>query len=150
MNFINGTIGIVGNEEAKFTSLGRTRAFDKLVQLIDRPEIIKVVSGGCHLGGIDKWAIQVASELGKEIEEFLPEKLQWEGGYKQRNIQIAEASEEVHCLSVNKLPENYSGMKFEYCYHCHRNDHIKSGGCWTILYAKRIERKGFLWIIENF
>lgn len=143
-------IGIVGSEEIKFTALGRTRAFEKLAEIIDDIDVIKVVSGGCHLGGIDKWAIQVASEMGKEIEEYLPKKLEWEGGYKQRNQEIAMASDKIYCLTVDKLPEEYTGMRFEYCYHCHTDSHIKSGGCWTMKFGHNIGKDGELVIINNY
>ena len=138
-------IGIVGSEEIKFTTSGREIAIQKIIELLSMPGIEAVVSGGCHLGGIDLWAAAIGKELGIYVIEFLPMKRTWNGGYKERNIKIAETSDIVHCITVNKLPDNYTGMRFEGCYHCHSKDHVKSGGCWTMKRAKL----GQLHIIEN-
>jgi hypothetical protein len=40
---------------------------------------------------------------------------------------------------VAEYPPEYVGMKFDYCYHCHTSDHIKSGGCWTAHKAEKVE-----------
>ena len=69
--------------------------------------------------------------------EFSHKKHNWEDGYKPRNIEIAENSDEIYCITLTQLPESYKGMKFGNCYHCHTTSHIKSGGCWTVWYAKR-------------
>jgi hypothetical protein len=61
-------LGIVGSEAAKFTTIT-----ERIARGIIRKEIIEhkalqplwVVSGACHLGGIDIWAIQEAEELGQ-------------------------------------------------------------------------------------
>lgn len=138
-------IGIVGSEETKFTHLGKVRAFSKLLEIIENPEITEVVSGKCHLGGIDIWAIQVAKEVGKICTEFPPDRLSWEW-YKKRNLLIANKSDVVHCITVDKLPDTYNGMKFDYCYHCKTDGHIKSGGCWTMKQAK----VGVLHVVQNY
>lgn len=143
-------IGIVGSEEVKFTDTGKVNAFYFLSEIIDKPEVTKVVSGGCHLGGIDKWAILNAKEYKKEFEEFLPKTLNWINGYKERNIKIAEASDIVYCITVNELPKEYTGMRFPLCYHCKTKDHVKSGGCWTMKYAEKLGKQGKLIIVNNY
>src|SRR5689334_14188453 len=128
-------IGIVGSEAAKFTPLGEARAKraileilqpstppTQLVNFIPRPE--NVVSGHCHLGGIDIWAEEIADSLWIPKLIFPPANLRWEGGYKQRNLEIAKASDIVYCLTIDKFPDTYTGMKFPYCYHCKTADHI--------------------------
>ena len=97
-----------------------------------------VVSGGCHLGGIDIWAIEEAQKYGLNYIEHRPECLQWSGGYKERNIRISEDSDRVVCIVVKDYPVEYKGMRFNYCYHCGTDEHIKSGGCWTTKYARSI------------
>lgn len=97
-----------------------------------------VVSGHCPLGGIDIWAEEVAAELGLEKLIFPPAIQQWEGGYKQRNLQIAQNCDKAYCLVVKELPGSYQGMRFARCYHCNTTSHIKSGGCWTVKQAIRL------------
>lgn len=129
-------IGIVGAEEAKFTPEGKRRAVALITKLVSDPSVMEVVSGACHLGGVDIWAAEIGRELGKKVTEFPPKTLDWSGGYKPRNLQIARRSDVVHCITVDSLPPSFDGMKFDSCYHCHRNNHVKSGGCWTMKRAK--------------
>lgn len=132
-------IGIVGSEASKFTPIKEIEIKSFLAGLISSSGIDGVASGECHLGGIDIWAKEECLRQGKVYKGFPPEVLQWDPpgkiGYMQRNIQIADASDEVVCLTVRELPATYVGMKFDFCYHCKTNAHVKSGGCWTVKYA---------------
>jgi hypothetical protein len=138
-------IGIVGSEGAKFTALGEERAKKAIHKLIeDRTaddEIPTIISGECHLGGIDIWAKEIALDWNCGYIGYAPRELNWNNGYKPRNLQIAHNSDKVVCITVDSLPANYDGMKFpKGCYHCQKAgrphlDHIKSGGCWTVLQA---------------
>jgi len=130
-------VGIVGHEARKFTPETEAKAREIIRSLLSPDDIL--VSGGCHLGGIDIWAEEEANKLGLEKEIYLPAIPRWEGGFKQRNLKIARASDIVHCIVVADYPEGYKGMKFDYCYHCHTSDHIKSGGCWTAKRARKAE-----------
>jgi len=141
-------IGIVGSEAAKFTALGEIHAREKIRQEIELDEVTKVVSGGCHLGGVDIWAIEIAKVFDKETQVFLPEHLSWEY-YKKRNLQIVAASDLVVCVTVDRLPDNFSGMRFDFCYHCGSREHVKSGGCWTMKQAKLHGKQGELVVVEN-
>lgn len=136
-------LGIVGHEAAKFTVETERKArqvIQKYLEWQESPadDVDLVVSGGCHLGGIDIWAEEEADNANLPCLVYKPESLSWEGGYKQRNILIAENSDRVICIVVKKLPESYQGMRFPYCYHCKTDSHIKSGGCWTARYAGKI------------
>jgi hypothetical protein len=147
-------IGIVGSEESKFTEKGKLHAIQWIKRLIADPTVTGVASGECHLGGIDIWAHEVTVGFGKRFYKFPPLLRQWEGGYKQRNIQIAQCSEVVYCISVDQLPRSYNGMRFEYCYHCDGDvlnppNHIKSGGCWTTKYARKLGKHGILIVVRN-
>lgn len=137
-------IGIVGHEAAKFTNTTRATAREVIRRLIDFHGVT-VVSGHCHLGGIDIWAEEEADQLGKETLIFPPKELNWANGFKARNIQIAKASDIVHVILVRELPPDYRGMRFKKCYHCDGDktmlDHVKSGGCWTGRYAKNTLHK---------
>ena len=141
-------IGIVGSEEAKFSGTGMFLAKETLRSLINDPSVTEVVSGKCHLGGIDIWAIEIAKHYNKPFREFPPRKLSWEY-YKARNLIIAGESDAVYCVTVDKLPSTYKGMKFDYCYHCKTDTHVKSGGCWTMKQAIRMGKHGELLVIQN-
>ena len=139
-------IGIVGCEAQKFTS--KTEAIARRAIRFAIRKATLVVSGSCHLGGIDVWAIEEARKLGIPTKEFPPTKRSWEG-YKARNIQIAEAVDLVTCFTLDKLPKNFRGMRFQLCYHCGTSDHVKSGGCWTVKYARKIGKLGSVQVIGS-
>ena len=128
-------IGIVGHEAAKFTAETEAQARWIIRSLLTGADI--VVSGRCHLGGIDVWAEDEAAALGLGTDIFPPATHTWATGYKPRNLKIAQHSDIVHCIVVATYPPGYDGMRFNYCYHCKTSDHIKSGGCWTALRCER-------------
>ena len=133
--------GIVGSEAAKFTPETEILARAVIRQILTQTHITGLSSGHCHLGGVDIWAEEEADALGIPKERqfiFPPHNLFWATGYKPRNIQIATASAEMHCITIKELPPDYKGMRFLYCYHCKTKDHIKSGGCWTAHYAQKL------------
>lgn len=130
-------VGIVGSEAAKFTPETEEEARAEIRRLIQ--EATRVVSGECHLGGVDIWAREEAEAAGIPFDPFPPKRLTWEGGYKQRNLLIAENSDIVACITVKALPATYTGMRFPSgCYHCGTpaEHHVKSGGCWTMKQAR--------------
>lgn len=160
-------VGIVGSEEAKFSPETETKARFLILELLLQPEVSAVVSGGCHLGGIDIWAEEVAESINDERTWFgedrplmevivhTPKSRSWAAGYASRNLKIAEDSDEVHCITVAKLPASYTGMTFPLCYHCAKEGpgfadvpHVKSGGCWTTHKARKMGKKGFLHVIS--
>lgn len=130
-------LGIVGSEGAKFTKVTERAARIAIRRLLTDPQVSLVVSGGCHLGGIDIWAVEEARKLSLPTQEFVPKLHQWSGptGYEARNLQIAETSDKVVCITVRELPADYRGMRFDWCYHCRTGAHVKSGGCWTMKQA---------------
>lgn len=129
-------LGIVGSEGAKFTTETEMKARATITDLIEKYSANCVVSGACHLGGIDVWAVQEAMGIGCETIEFPPKYRTWEG-FRRRNIEIAERSDRVVCITVRDLPPGFIENGWErYCYHCKTDTHIKSGGCWTAKYAR--------------
>lgn len=159
-------VGIVGHEAAKFTPETEAEAREAIRQQFyipsilslwyeddeKKPNVDKVVSGRCHLGGIDVWTIEEANKLGIETEEFPPTELNWAKGFKPRNIQIAKTADKVVCIVVKEYPPEYKGMRFSGCYHCAKaglpaDNHIKSGGCWTMHYAAKLGKATELIII---
>lgn len=148
-------IGIVGHEAAKFTKSGENEARLTIRRILTHGiEPVTLVSGGCHLGGVDIWAEEVADDLKIPKVIFKPEVLSWNPpgkvGFKARNIEIARQSDILACLAVVRYPDKFKGMKFEACYHCvDGTDHIKGGGCWTMKKARDWGRKTKLYKIEN-
>lgn len=136
-------VGIVGHEDAKFTAETESAARRTILTVIRALAVPDglVVSGACHLGGIDVWAIEAAKELGVAFKEFPSTTRHWSGpgGYMERNLKIAETSDVVHVIVVRELPPHYNRMRFTHCYHCGTQEHVKSGACWT---AKKAEAMG--------
>jgi hypothetical protein len=137
-------LGIVGSEQAKFTPEIEAAAREAIRDAIKRHGATTVVSGGCHLGGVDIFAEEEAKALGLDVVVYKPATLQWSGGYKERNLLIANGSDHCICITVKELPPTYRGMTFKGCYHClsRTPPHVKSGGCWTAWRCKSRE-----WII---
>lgn len=165
-------LGIVGSEGSKFTQVGESRARQAIRDLIHKYQPSHVVSGHCHLGGIDIWAEEVADEFGIAKEIYPPAEHNWNGGYKPRNLQIAHNSDRVVCITVDSLPANYKGMVFKGCYHCDKalglrvesaspehsegrllkdvfKPHVKSGGCWTVIQGAKQGKEGEWTVIQN-
>jgi hypothetical protein len=140
-------VGIVGAEAAKFTKTTEVEAKALIWQLLRRPGVIGVSSGHCHLGGIDIWAEEIGAQLGLTPYIFPPACQSWNAGYKPRNLQIVDASTEVHCITVRELPQDFEGMRFSWCYHCKTDQHVKSGGCWTALQAKKQGKPAFWHVV---
>lgn len=129
-------IGIVGHAADKFTRRTERLAREVIYRLLAPPRSV-LVSGGCHLGGVDIWAEEIARELGRETLIFKPRSRSWSTGYRPRNLLIARTSDIVHVIVVREYPASYRGMRFASCYHCNTNTHVKSGGCWTARRASK-------------
>lgn len=150
-------LGIVGSNAAKFTAETERLARARIVLLLSGlGPLDACCSGHCPEGGIDIWMEEEADRLGVSKIIHPPSVLKWEGtkknpGYHQRNMQIAETSTKVVCITVRQLPPEYDGMRFHRCYHHDDEatvpDHVKSGGCWTTKYARSIGKETELIII---
>jgi len=139
-------IGIIGHGKDKFTEETKKKAIQIIYSIIDTICLIKkiiIVSGHSPVGGIDIWAEEVAHKKGIELNLKIPKQHKWDAeyGYKQRNLDIAKDSDELHIILVKDYPENYKGMKFNICYHCNTKEHIKSGACWTGKQALKLGKK---------
>lgn len=140
-------IGIVGAEAAKFTPETEKKAKDNIRGIIlansSLTKADAVVSGQCHLGGIDLWAVEIARDMGLSVIEYPAHWHTWVYGYRPRNIKIAKASDKVYCITLRFLPDSYTGMRFHHCYHCNTppEHHVKSGGCWTMKFAQNVLHK---------
>jgi hypothetical protein len=143
------SLGIVGSEGKKFTATTEQLARVCIRELLDKYTPSRVVSGACHLGGIDVWAIDEAAKRGITGVEHPPASRVWSGGYKERNIRIAEDSDVVVCITIKDLPPDFEEHGWErYCYHCGTSEHIKSGGCWTTKYARKIGKSGYTIVLD--
>jgi hypothetical protein len=146
-------LGIVGSEAAKFTQDTERAARMALRSMIKQCGANLVISGHSPLGGIDWWAIEEANALGVPTREYEPRVMAWAapGGFRTRNLKIALDSDIVACITLKELPPGYTGMRFpEGCYHCKTppEDHVKSGGCWTLKQARRQGKINLLVVID--
>lgn len=145
-------LGIVGSEAAKFTVTTETKARQVIRDLLGHYHPSMVTSGECHLGGVDIFAKEEARQAGFPFHGFPPATLAWNGGYKERNMQIAKVSTHVVCITLRVLPPHYKAKSFDKigCCHCGSNApiHAKSGGCWTLKYALKIGKTGELIVID--
>lgn len=143
---MRAVVGIVGHEALKFTPETEAKAREAINKILKDHDARMVISGACHLGGIDIWAIEEAQRWGIPSFECAPTRLMWSGrgGFMDRNQQIAQRSDVVYSIVVKELPATYTGMKFERCYHCNTTTHVKSGGCWTAKYARTIGRQAHI------
>jgi len=124
---------IIGSARDKFTSITGEATKNLIKRLLTKKDVL--VSGGCHLGGVDIWAEEWADKIANKIGEnkiiHYPKIRRWNGGYKERNLKIANDADVVYVIVVSEYPPEYKGMRFKECYHCHSTSHIKSGACWT-------------------
>jgi hypothetical protein len=160
------SLGIVGGEAAKFTKQTQIRACELIEGLLRAAILLdpeaEVVSGDCHLGGIDQWCMEVAQDLRFPDHRrivFPPRGHAW-AFYKARNIKIAERCSKAICITVKTLPPDFrarapdgrlldgpGGWEF-FCYHCNTDQHIKSGGCWTVKHARKLGKPGDVLVVE--
>lgn len=137
-------LGVVGPEQAKFTPETERLCRDAIRRAIKRHGATTIVSGHCHLGGVDIFAEEIAKDLGLQTLIFEPKQQSWFGsyGYRARNLDIAKNSDLVFVPALRVLPPSYNSQwRFEKCYHCRDQNppHVKSGGCWTAWKCKRHE-----------
>ena len=141
-------VGIVGHGQNKFNERTKKIAKNTIRNILTKAcathAHVCVVSGHSPVGGIDIWAEEIAAEMNLATDIKAPRQQTWDAeyGFKQRNLDIARTSDEVHTILVEKLPDGYKGRRFESCYHCdkhgHHAPHVKSGGCWTMWQAQDI------------
>ena len=159
-------LGIVGHEAAKFTPETESRAREAIRDYIiaygigrGDPMDLSIVSGGCHLGGVDIWAMEeVEKSMFQHAMSIVYPAIvhRWSapGGFKERNLAIARRSDLVLVIVVRELPQTYTGMRFSDCYHCKKHHssrvppHVKSGGCWTAWEAMAMGKRAEWRVIE--
>jgi hypothetical protein len=136
-------IAIIGNAGDKFTETTKNISKELIRSWLHPGDIL--ISGGCHLGGIDIWAEEIAKDMGIETIIYRPRLLQWnplrEYGFKKRNMDIAENCEVLNVIVVKDYPPGYKGYRYAKCYHCNTKDHVKSGACWTAKRAMLLGKK---------
>ena len=160
-------VAIVGCEESKWTSEQKEKAKIKIKSILLTKakqafddEII-LVSGHCPFGGIDIWAEELSDALGITKKIYPAKVNQWEDrtwmwhpdrplerdiGYKSRNILIAKTCDILYCI-VPQRSYNIEGNEIFYCTHCQTYGHPTNGGCWTLRYAKKLNKENHLVVI---
>lgn len=132
-------LGVVGHAAEKFSSSTEREARQSINDMIDSLKPTHIVSGHCHMGGVDIWAEEIAADRGLGTKIYEPKVLNWSapGGFMDRNLAIAKNSDAVLCVVVADYPKGFKAKKYGdgECYHCKglRPKHVKSGGCWTAM-----------------
>lgn len=155
-------VGIVGAEAAKFSAAAEEGARGIIKMLLEPPGRV-LVSGGCHLGGIDIWAEEEYAALPDRAARpdpiiHLPATREWSTGYGPRNERIAQTCHEIHNIVVDRYVEGFRGRTFPICYHCARrfrehpeygqaSTHVKSGGCWTAYRAEQLGKQATWYVV---
>lgn len=146
-------VGIIGSGQDKFTPPQVEQVRDLIRRLLLSIPGAVVVSGHSPVGGVDIWAEAIGNELGFPLDLKVPRQHSWGGeyGYRARNLDIAQSSDEVHVIVAESYPAGYNGRKFRGCYHCHglRPPHVKSGACWTAIQAERLGRRTVWHIVPD-
>jgi len=144
-------VGVIGNGADKFTSdteKGAKAMIGYVLSTTLLPPNPTVVSGRSPLGGVDVWAEEYADEHGLNKIIHAPKRNHWGGvgGYRHRNLLIARDSDIIYVIVAHEYPPDYKDMRFKSCYHCNKNDHVKSGACWTAKKAMKMD-KPVEWVI---
>jgi hypothetical protein len=144
-------LGIIGHGADKFTPETEWEARHMITTLLLKKDVECLVSGHSPVGGVDIWAEDLAILLGIPTDIKAPVQMSWDGayGFKARNIDIAETSDEVHVILAAEYPPGYCGRRFDSCYHCHSDTHVKSGACWTAKHAKKLGKVVEYHVIEE-
>lgn len=144
--------GIVGNGTDKFTAAGQVEARRIIREIVKGADV--VISGHSPVGGVDIWAEEEAEAQGVMTDLKIPSTKQWNPpggyGYKARNLDIANDSDVVHVILADVYPVEYDGMRFNLCYHCRSDDHVKSGACWTGKRAVEAGKDVRRYVIANY
>lgn len=140
-------IAIVGSDSRRWTPEGERQARDLIRFILGVTGVTEVISGACHLGGIDLWAAEIGRELGLKVTEFAAKVRAWNGhsGFKARNQRIVDACDVAHCLAPNRLPDGSA----EFCFHCGTGAHSRSGGCWVAKHARLAGKLAVVHVIEQ-
>lgn len=129
-------VGIVGTSH--LTPKEETKAREEIRYIIQS----HMFNGDTHFvtgdaNGIDKLVRELTCKYKTASTFFEAEKKQWTE-FKKRNIEIAKFIDGIYCITTK--------TKDEMCYHCNQ-DHQRTGGCWTLKYAKSLGKRGEVIVI---
>ena len=143
-------IGIIGSDGNKFAPASEADALRIIREILTAAENPVLVSGGCHLGGVDIFAEHIADLLKIPKDIKLPKTLNW-SGFKERNLEIARDSDEVHVIVVSDYPPDYKEQRVLRCHHCldARPPHVSSGACWTGKRALEMSKKVKWYVVHQ-
>jgi len=93
----------------------------------------EIISGGAK--GVDTMAIELAHSHRLDTCIIHPKSNDLEG-YKQRNFKIAEMCDKLYCVTTPLRPHAQK------CYHhTPPAKHTKTGGCWTMKMALKLNKE---------
>lgn len=109
-------IGIVGSSKA----IGHSIFLEVENIICSLPDNCIVVTGDAK--GIDFMVQCACLKHGQVVSVIYSKEIDKEA-YRKRNQIIADYSDRIISIALPKTKTS--------CYHCNRNDHERTGGCWT-------------------
>ena len=112
-------VAVVGSEERRWAPEQKAKAKYKIRKILESYDNPVLVSGACPRGGVDIWAEEIADSMGIEKIIFPAKVYRWDGsgGFKERNIKIAETCDVLYDIEPKGK---------------------RSGGTWTLEYAEKL------------
>ena len=110
-------VGIVGSSKATLEQC------EQVIKRIMLHEPIGTVFVSGDAQGVDHAVEVVVQEHGFRFSKIFSKGKGWDEGYKERNELIAKYCDKIYSLA---LPHSLKS-----CYHCGRDDHEKTAGCYT-------------------
>lgn len=115
-------IVIVGAEQKYWSKSQEEKARMFIKEIMENFEDSLFISGDCPKGGVDIWVREIAQDLNKSFKSYPPRMNSWYW-YRKRNMKMAQEGD----LIINIEPLGH-----------------RSGGMWTMNYAKKIGKIGIL------
>lgn len=97
--------------------------------------------------GVDSLVYEIGTKMfEREVERLESKVKQWNGpgGFRERNLKIAQSAGLVYSIATQKKDES--------CYHHNPHnpmvpDHQRTGGCWVMKEAKKLNKPVRLFIV---
>lgn len=107
------TLAIVGSRDLSPNQRGNVQNFlfllETSMRVASKSDRLRVISGGAK--GVDELVRECFEHSPFEFQEYLPSVTNWEGpgGFKSRNLRIAEECTELYCIRSRQSESYGSG-----------------------------------------
>lgn len=132
------TLAIVGTSK-ELDDIDKTNIYDIITgELWREPKWTDIITGDAS--GVDEMVRNMSIMLPGTLTVYKALDKTWDGewGFKKRNMAIAKQCDELICFTTKTITRK--------CYHCNL-DHQRTGGCWTMKYAKSLGKRTRLYVV---